>query len=343
MCGTVRDSVGFCNTAYGAIFHGEFPTVTIVSMGTTTDCANDCGRPTPDTCYICPPCGTNLTQLLASILDEVTPGATGPRADLDGGIGPIGPDRVIPGLASSLDVAITKQARFTQLPGGTPAARPAADDVHTVLAEQPLPFGYAASEARGVLASTLATWAALIAEQRGLIHPVYTLPNLAAFLLDQVQWLRQQPAGADAFDELTAAIRDATRAIDRPAARVYAGPCTPEDEPTPRQRLLIAIAGDELPSHCAGHLYAREGSSIATCDACSRDMDLDAARDPLLARIDDMVLTGREIELALGGLGSPVKAKTISKWRERGRIASRGQIGTQHCYRVRDVRLLATT
>lgn len=295
-------------------------------MGTTTDCANDCGRPTQDTCYICPDCGTALHRLLASILDEVTPGATGPRADLNGGIGPIGPDRVIPGLASSLDVAITKQARFTQLPGGTPAARPAADDVHTVLAEQPLPFGYAASEARGVLASTLATWTALIAEQRGLSHPVYTLPDLAAFLLDQVQWLRQQPAGADAFDELTAAIRDATRAIDRPAARVYAGPCS-----------------TETTAECPGHLYAREESSTATCDACARDMDLDTARDPLLARIDDMVLTGREIELALGGLGSPVKAKTISKWRERGRIISRGQIGTQHCYRVRDVRLLTTT
>ncbi len=326
MSGTVRDSAWLCNTKYGSFFQTEFPTVTIVSMGTTTDCANDCGRPTPDTCYICPPCGTHLTRLLASILDDVTPGATGPRADLDGGIGPIGPDRVIPGLASSLDVAITKQARFTQLPGGTPTARPDDDDVHTVLAAQPLPFGYAASEARGVLASTLATWAALIAEQRGLIHPVYTLPDLAVFLLDEVQWLRQQPAGADAFDELTAAIRDATRAIDRPAARVYAGPCSAETT-----------------AECPGHLYAREGSSIATCDACAREMDLDAARDPLLARIDDMVLTGREIELALGGLGSPVKAKTISKWRERGRIISRGQIGTQHCYRVRDVRLLATT
>lgn len=338
MRGTVRDSKRLCNTKYGNFFRTKFPTVTIVSMGTTTDCANDCGRPTPDTCYICPDCGTALHRLLASILDEVTPGATGPRADLNGGIGPIGPDRVIPGLASSLDVAITKQARFTQLPGGTPATRPAADDVHTVLAEQPLPFGYAASEARGVLASTLATWTALIAEQRGLNHPIYTLPDLAVFLLDQVQWLRQQPAGADAFDELTAAIRDATRAIDRPAARVYAGPCVPTDPEHQHHGVL------RDPSvHCPGHLYAREGSSIATCDACARDMDLDTARDPLLARIDDMVLTGREIELALGGLGSPVKAKTISKWRERGRIISRGQIGTQHCYRVRDVRLLATT
>lgn len=314
----------------------------------TSECANNCGRPTPDTCYTCPDCGHTLSQLLTSILDYIYPGPTEQRTRTvkdDAGheavetyTQQIGPDRIVPGLASSLDVAITKQARFTQLPGGTPPPRPAADDVHTVIAEAPLPFGYAASEAVYTLRNTLAFWTAATAEQRGLPHPVYTLPDLAVFLRDQVQWLRQQPAGADAFDELTAAIRDATRAIDRPAARVYAGPCMPAD---PEHQHLGVLRDPGV--HCPGHLYAREGSTIATCDACARDMDLDAARDPLLARIDDMVLTGREIELALGGLGSPVKAKTISKWRERGRIDSAGLVGLQHTYRVRDVRLLATT
>lgn len=304
-------------------------------MGEAPTCTNLCGRPTPGSEYICPDCGTALTRRLASILDEVIPGPTGPRADLDGGIGPIGPDRVIPGLASSLDVAITKQARFTQLPGGTPPARPAADDHHTVLAEQPLAFGYAASEARSVLASTLGTWAALIAEQRGLNHPVYTLRDLAVFLLDQIPWLRQQPAGADAFDELTTAILNATRTIDRPMDRVYAGPCLPDDE-HPHLNVLR-----ELSARCAGYLYARGDSNVATCDACGRDMPLDEARDPLLARIDTMLLTGPEIVTALGGLGSPVNAGTIRQWARRGHLTNRAPEGEQPRYRVADVRQLS--
>ncbi len=315
-----------------------------LGMGEAPTCTNDCGRPTPGSEYICPDCGTALTRRLASILDEIIPGPTGPRADLNGATGPIGPDRVIPGLASSLDVAITKQARFTQLPGATPTTRPAADDHHTTLAEQPLAFGYAASEARTVLASTLATWAALIAEQRGLVHPVYTLPDLAVFLLDQVPWLRQQPAGADAFDELTAAILNATRTIDRPMDRVYAGPCLPDEDLD--ERLLRALGfgaqlDAQLSARCAGYLYARGDSNVATCDACGRDMPLDEARDPLLARIDTMLLTGPEIVTALGGLGSPVNAGTIRQWARRGHLTNRAPEGEQPRYRVADVRQLS--
>lgn len=309
-----------------------------LGMGEAPTCTNDCGRPTPGSEYICPNCGTALTQRLASILDEVIPGPTGPRADLNGARGPIGPERVIPGLASSLDVAITKQARFTQLPGGTPTARPTADDHHTTLAEQPLAFGYAASEARTVLASTLATWAALIAEQRGLVHPVYTLPDLAVFLLDQVPWLRQQPAGADAFDEITTAILNATRTIDRPMDRVYAGPCTGEHS---KVRLEDSLVVELSIVRCAGHMYARGDSAVATCDACAREMPLEDARDPLFARIDTMLLTGPEIVTALGGLGSPVNANSIRTWARRGHLTNRAPEGEQPRYRVADVRQLS--
>lgn len=289
----------------------------------TQDCTRDtCNRTTGDTTYICPECGHNLTHLLSNVADTTAP----PRT-------PGGAPRTIPGLATDLDVAITKQTRFTQVRGRRPAT-PETDDPHTVLSVQPLAYGYAASEARYNLVTTLAVWAALVAEQRGLALPERDLEPLAAFVVAQVPWLRQQPAGADAFDELTAALDNATHTIDRPADAAFAGPCG------------AALPGQDLydphKARCPGFLYAREGSRVAVCDECGRDDDLDEARAPLLETIDALILTGPQIVLALGGLGSPVKPDTIRKWASRGHLTNRAPAGAQPRYRVGDVRQLAT-
>lgn len=313
-------------------------------MGTTGHCTNEhCTREMVDTAYLCGDCTTHLRTDLHGIPDTVIPGPVGPRADRDGEDGPIGPDRVIPGLASSLEVAITKQSRFTQMPGsGRPAARHE-DEHRTVLSEQPLAFGYAASEARAVLLSALAYWTAATAEQRGLTHPAYTLTDMATFLASQTDWIRNQPAGNEAHDELTTAIRNATRAVDRPQDRVYAGPC---GAGTVTLHLTIGLDGNGGSSEitnfeCDGHLYARHGSTIAECDTCQRSMSLDDARDPLLARIDNMHLTATEIVTALGGLGSPVNPNTLYSWAHRGLLTNRAPAGERPRYRVADVRSLA--
>lgn len=302
-------------------------------MGNTSTCTNDnCARELQDTAYLCGDCTTHLRTDLESILDRTEPPTQPGLAH-----------RVIPGLAEDLTVAITKQSRFTQMPGSGRPAKRQTDEHRTVLSEQPLAFGYAASEARTVLTSTLAYWTAAIAEQRGLSHPAYTLTDMAAFLTGQTDWIRNQPVGNEAHDELTTAIRNARRAVDRPQDRVYAGPCSPEDEgdPTPHERLLIALAGLALPTRCDGHLYARHGSTIATCDTCARDMPLNDARDPLLARIDNMHLTGPEIVTALGGLGQKINANTLRVWAHRGLLTNHAPTGERPRYRVADVRRLA--
>lgn len=324
-------------------------------MGNTSTCTNEtCTRETDGLTYLCGDCTAHLRTDLESIPDTVIPGPTEKRTrtvkddagnkTLEAYDQQVGPDRVIPGLAQDLTVAITKQSRFTQMPGSGRPTKRATDEHRTVLAEQPLAFGYAASEARTVLASTLAYWTAAIAEQRGLSHPAYTLTDMATFLATQVQWIRNQPAGNEAHDELTTAIRNARRAVDRPQDRVYAGPCSPEDgiELTGQERLLIAIAGTGLPTRCDGHLYAREGSTIATCDTCARDMPLNDARDPLLARIDNMHLTATEIVTALGGLGQKINANTLRVWVHRRLLTNHAPTGERPRYRVADVRSLAT-
>ena len=301
-------------------------------MGTTGNCANDtCTRETDGLTYLCGDCTAHLRSDLESILDRTEPPTQPGLAH-----------RVIPGLAEDLTVAITKQSRFTQMPGSGRPTKRATDEHRTVLAEQPLAFGYAASEARTVLTSTLAYWTAAIAEQRGLSHPAYTLTDMATFLATQVQWIRNQPAGNEAHDELTTAIRNARRAVDRPMDRVYAGPCSlEEDDGQVTYRRLLSLIGREIDPRCDGHLYAREGSTIATCDTCARDMPLNDARDPLLARIDNMHLTATEIVTALGGLGQKINANTLRVWAHRGQLTNHAPTGERPRYRVADVRRLA--
>jgi hypothetical protein len=55
--------------------------------------------------------------------------------------------------------------------------------------------------------------------------PADTLPSMALWLARHMDRVRQHPAAADIVAEVTAAVRQAVRAIDRPPQRVYAGPC----------------------------------------------------------------------------------------------------------------------
>jgi hypothetical protein len=258
---------------------------------TNQECALNCGREVPDAAFVCPPCGTTTTRLLESVQDELIPGP---------------PARTIPGLATDLDTAITRETNFGT--GGSASG------------EAPVLFNTSASEARTVLIGTLATWTALIAEQRGLPHPAYLLRDLAAFLEHQITWLRAQAAGAEALEEITAALRNATRVIDRPADRKYAGPCTTDG--------------------CDGEFIAYDQARLARCRDCAAHVELTARQTELLEQANDMLLTAPQLEKALGGLGTEVRAKRIHEWCARDRLTNRGT-PDRPVYRVGDVRHLA--
>lgn len=290
---------------------------------TDQTCQNDtCTRPVPDTSFICPGCGARLRAALERIPDDVTlPGlvrvdAQNPRAGMrraiDGG-------RTVYGIASSLEQAIQRQTRTRQ----------ERTEEHGPLtaAETALPYDPAASEVRTVLDGTLTFWAAAISEQRGLDVHDWTIAGLAAFLAGQVEWLRAQTAGADAFDELGSAIRQAERATDRPADRRYAGPCTTLVEP------LVA---------CGTDLYAREGRDTVTCPACATEYPLAERRAWLLDLAADRLLPVTELARAVDGLGVPVSRDTVKSWVRREQLVARGHIsgwqGRQVAiYRVGDV------
>ncbi|MBN0040215.1 hypothetical protein JN535_08550 [Cellulosimicrobium cellulans] len=277
----------------------------------------DCGRPTNRA--VCFDCTNTVRRNLATIHDTVVPGPTKLRTRTvkdDNGtertqtyVQPLGPDRLIPGLATDLDTAITRDTRFTTPAGGR----------HTRGNEEPLPLNLTASDARQDLTITLARAAAFTADARCEPHPVYTLYALAEYLDDKLDWIATQDAGRDCFDAINGAIRKATRVIDRPADRAYAGPCDVDG--------------------CDGELYAWDGSTLAKCTVCRTAVTLDDRRGDLLDQAHDLLLSATDIARLLRGLGEPVDARHIRVWASRGRLENRGPVADPR-YRVGDVLVL---
>jgi hypothetical protein len=230
----------------------------------------------------------------------------------------------LPDLFGELDIARTRQARIGA--GGTSHA-----------AVAPLPFALAPADARWVLADTLLTWVDHVTEIRGHGLPT-TWAGVGTYLHDAVDWLAAHPSGAQAIDELTAALRNARHAIDAPAARQYAGPCTVALPVVPWARGVADV-------QCGADLYATDGADSVTCRRCRAVYPLDARRSWLLEQADDLLLPWREIARAIDGLGVEVNENTLKSWVRRKQLVAHGRVPTQDgrtaaTYRVGDVRAL---
>jgi hypothetical protein len=226
----------------------------------------------------------------------------------------------VPFLAAQLRVSLSRQASRT-VGGGS-----------TVI---PLPYGERASEAAWVLRSTLVGWVQVLAERDsgsfgpfcpqcehvscGIIRlgpwPDDTLQAMARWLWLRHERLTRHPAADEAHDEITSAVRQAERAIDRHAERWYAGPCV-----------------------CTEDIYARPGAAMVTCPACGSQYDVAERRGYLLEAAEDTLAGATLIAQALTSLGQPVTPDRVWKWAQRGRIVAHGtDLRGRPLYRVGDV------
>ncbi|MFF4779423.1 hypothetical protein ACFY05_42070 [Microtetraspora fusca] len=277
-------------------------------------CGTGCGRPVTDNATVCCSCGAELHQELVELVHD-------------------------DGLADELDAALARQASL-----GTAGGRSS---------ETPLPYGEAAAEATSVLRNTLTGWVRILDDDGRLIGPSCppagaknerpacahpscqliivrafpddTLPAMASWLAARIDAIRHHPAGAEAVDELLAAVRQARQAIDRPADRVYCGPCG---------------AKQDDGSRCMIDLYARPDTGVVQC-RCGAVWDVWLRRDWLLAEVEDVLGTATEIARAVTGLGHEVTPERIWQWAHRGRLIVRGAVrrGARELpvYRVGDV------
>lgn len=221
------------------------------------------------------------------------------------------------GLAYDLDLAITRQARIGSRDGSRPT-------------EAAVPVNLKASEVAGNLKGILSSWARVVHEEtdapllgptcRRCQHgscaairhrelPPDTLTGIAAWLRPRVGWLRHHEAGAEAYDEITEAVRDARRIVDRPADKLYAGPC------------------DE----CGEDLYARLEAVYVTCTSDAHEegeeptWSVEERRRWLLDSARDVLASGTEISRALTRYAQPVTPSALRGYVHRGQLVARGE------------------
>lgn len=190
----------------------------------------------------------------------------------------------VPGLWEELDTVLTKQARY------------AAAEFRR--GEQALPFNPAASELGTSLRGILNTWCRLIAEERGKELPDDTAEAVSRWLLNHVTWLRHHQAGAEAVEEMTNAVSQVRRAVDRPAERIYAGPC----------------------ADCHGDMYGKPGATSVECRPCGLEYPVEDMQAWMRSKVNGRLVSAREGVTLLSRFGLPVQQKTIDKWVQRNRL-----------------------
>lgn len=258
-----------------------------------------CGKTTPPGTVVCQECADKLVMQLL----------------------------VVPGLALALEEAHRKALRFSTT---SMVPHPSATEQE----ESPIPFDPRASAALALLVNTLTSWADLIAWSWGAHRPLDTPSALARWLAYYVTWMRSWDRGPEAVERIGAAVRHAFRVVDRPADRLYAGPCTAVLQPEGGGRV-----------ECGADLYALPRETVVRCELCGATYVLEDRRQWLLGKAEDMLLPAGELARAIDGLGVDVTPELIRKWAERGRLTAHGTTRSgRPVYRVGDVRdlVLAT-
>ena len=194
----------------------------------------------------------------------------------------------VPALWDELDTVLTKQARY------------AAAEFRR--GEQALPFNPVASEIGWVLRNTLSTWCRIIGEERGRELPEDTPAAMARWLLNHVSWLRHHLAGAEAVEEITSAVRAVRKAVDRPAERIYAGPC----------------------KDCNGDMYGKPGAAMVACRPCGLEYDVAEMVAWMRQEARGRLVTAREGAVLLSKFGFETTRNRIDLWHHKKLIEVSG-------------------
>ena len=248
-----------------------------------------CGRPTRDTLTMCDTCADSLSKALGEV----------------------------PWVVDELNTTITRQRAI-------PTEGSASN------AETALPWHEKAGDALRDLKALLVSWA-LFCEAEAVQHqsprrePLSidddSAVALSRWLLWRVDGLARHEIGPDAVDEITDAVANCVRMIDRRPDRWYAGPC-----------INLVDEGE-----CGADLYAKRQTGDVKCRKCGAVYDVAERREFLLAEAEDRLADASTLARAVSWLGTePLTAARVRKWAERGRIVSHGHDGRRPLYRIGD-------
>lgn len=218
----------------------------------------------------------------------------------------------VPWLVDQLAITISKQAKIGVQASGSAPAR------------ERNPINYGALTVADELGNTLTTWTRDIGGQHGSIN--YS----ARYLLNNVPAIRKHPAVEELVDEIHDAIKRAHRCVDRPADRIFLGPCNGET-PDNEGRLIT----------CLEDLYCRPDAHEARCRTCGSEHDVDARRTWLLGEAADRIVTAREAAQLIGTVGHiDVNATRIRNWLNRKQLPTRPGPTEEKHFRLGDLLIL---
>lgn len=183
-------------------------------------------------------------------------------------------------IVAELDITLSRQARIGTSGGKSGVMPNHRDGYHQ-----------GASLAAEALTNTLTTWAR---DVKGVTIAAAGIPATTAswMLLQSIPQIRKHPAVSELVDEITDAIAQARRVVDRPADRVYLGQCMVET-PDPDGRQVT----------CLAELWARAKASEVTCTVCGTEHEVAERRDKMLLKAEDMIVTVKEASYILGEVG----------------------------------------
>lgn len=216
-------------------------------------------------------------------------------------------------IVGELDVTLSKQARI-----GTPGK--------SGLARERIPINVGAMQAADNLGNVLTTWARDI-DAPTVAHG-WSNPPVAAsrFLLANVPTIRRHPAVNELVDEVTDAIRQARRAVDRPADRIYLGQCMFETPDADGRQVT-----------CLAEIWARPTASEVVCSVCSTEHPVAERRAWLLTRAADMLFSVKDAALLIGEVGDiKVTESSIRGYLHRGRLQYRAPVDAKR-FRLGDL------
>ena len=180
----------------------------------------------------------------------------------------------------------------------------------------------------------ITTWPELLPRllERTAAASAATHTSICCVFLDSyLTAIAGQPWAPELYGDITRLEAALVKVVDRPADRWYAGKCS---------------VPDEHDVTCEQELYAEAGAATIRCPRCHITHDVAERRDYLLAQAKDVLVTATEAAGALLAWtdydGSEAKlVDQIYRWRERGRLESRGAVeigGKQRpLYRLGDI------
>lgn len=244
-----------------------------------------CPRPVPDTAFGC----TVDATALAHSLDQLA------------------------AILPELGVTVAKLDRITA--GG---ARPGG-------AEAALPYKPEVADRGRAIQGELVTWARHVHAESGRPIVGRTGSAVARYLAQALDWARYRQEWPEMHAALRPLLGSTLHLVDRPAERVYLGPCGAE------------VAGTR--GTCVSDVLAKPGAAYGRCRECGAQHNVAEAREWLLGALEDVLARPVEIAGVLRTFGdSKVGYSTIAAYVADHRLIAHGEDGHgRPRYRIGDV------